>query len=216
MYLKKYHDEGLKEFLDIKGNFDGEDIIDIILQQDRCSEYIVERLYKTFIKKDLNKSLIKTIAQEFKASNYEIKVALKTLFLSDDFWNQEYLLVKSPVEFTLGAIKQLEIKLNNKEFHKVLKVQRKLGQELFNPPSVKGWTEGKAWIDTTSLINRQKFIKFLIFKKLDKNVRSKDYLKDFQTLNNYFFTIDVQEDIKYKRNRKVLTNYLTKLEYQLK
>lgn len=214
--VKKHHDAGLKKFLNMSGNFDGEDIIDIILKQERCSEYIVTRLYKTFIKNDINKPLIKTIAKEFRKSNYEIQVALKALLLSEDFWKKEELLVKSPVEFTLGAIKQLGVKLNNKEFYRLLKVQQKLGQELFNPPSVKGWNDGISWIDTSSLIYRQKYIKYLVFKKLDKNVSKKDYLKDFKSLNNYFFALPVKEDIKYKKNRKVLSSYLTKLEYQVK
>lgn len=213
--IKKYHDNEFKTFLNKTGNFDGEDIIRIILEKDRASEYLVSRLYETFISNNINLSLVKTISKKFKSSNYEISVALNELFLSDDFWNKDNLLIKSPVEYTIGAIKQLELKPTFKEFEYLLKIQKKLGQELFNPPSVKGWEEGKNWIDSSSLIYRQKFIKRLVYKKIN-NIKKKSYLKNFDTLNMYFFNVDLKEDIKFVKNKKILINYLIKLEYQVK
>ena len=48
-YLEEDHDEGEKTFLGQTGNFNGEDIIDIIVQQPACHRFIARHLYNFFV-----------------------------------------------------------------------------------------------------------------------------------------------------------------------
>jgi hypothetical protein len=69
-------------------------------------------------------------------------------------------LIKSPVEFTIGLLRELQIPFN--EYTALRIANQQLGQELFNPPDVKGWRGGQDWITNTRLIRRYDLIpKFL-------------------------------------------------------
>jgi len=49
VYNAEDHDETEKEFLGHKGNFNGEDIIDIVVQQPACATFICRHLYSFFV-----------------------------------------------------------------------------------------------------------------------------------------------------------------------
>jgi len=42
------------------------------------------------------------------------------------------------------------------------RVGRRLGQDLFDPPNVKGWPGGNAWITASTLLARQQFLQRLL------------------------------------------------------
>ena len=48
-YRPEDHDDGLKTFLGHTGNFNGEDIIDIIVTQPACAKFICRHLYNFFV-----------------------------------------------------------------------------------------------------------------------------------------------------------------------
>ena len=48
-YRAEDHDDGEKTFLGHKGNFNGEDIIDIVVQQPACAKFICRHLYNFFV-----------------------------------------------------------------------------------------------------------------------------------------------------------------------
>ena len=177
--VDKLHDNEIKTFLNQSGNFDGEDIINIILQQRQTSKFIITKLYKEFISENINTDTINTIALAFQNSNYDISLAMRLLLNSDDFWNNRQNLIKSPIELIVSLSKILNLHLNNKDYTFITKISKKLGQELFNPPNVKGWIGGKTWIDTNSVVNREAFIKKVIRKKIKKKKEKHRYIKLF-------------------------------------
>ena len=105
---------------------------------------------------------IKKIAVDFRQSRYEIKTALKGILLSDAFYALENrgAIIKSPVDLVIGSLKQLDIKLSSTE--SLVPVLRQLGQNLFDPPNVKGWPGGEVWINTNSLLARKTFLDRLL------------------------------------------------------
>ena len=176
----KLHDFGKKHFLGQSGNFDGEDIINIVLQQDKTSQFIITKLYKKFISLDINENLVNKIAKDFKNSSYDISLAMRQLLLSDDFWNQRNNLIKSPVELIVSLAKVTGVDFKNQtkiENHFIFRSLKDLQQDLFNPPSVKGWKGGKSWINTSSIVLRTSLINSFIHKKLDKQKRKSVNIK---------------------------------------
>ncbi len=66
-------------------------------------------------------------------------------------------LVKQPVEWLAGAVRQLGIDtgaLTGKQRKQVLGVLRTLGQVPLRPPSVGGWPAGAAWLTTSAAEGR--------------------------------------------------------------
>src|SRR5205807_2847212 len=60
--------------------------------------------------------------------------------------------VKAPVDFVLGIVHALEGHIGSTGLAQALET---LGQELFYPPSVKGWDGGPAWLNGHTLLFRQ-------------------------------------------------------------
>lgn len=214
--IKKFHDFGSKTFLNQSGNFDAKDIIDIILEQDQMGIFIVSKLYKEFISEDINKTFVKALAKDFKESSYDISLLMESLLLSDDFWNMNNKIIKSPSELMIGLIKNLDITVSTKELRFLNKFGKSLGQELFNPPNVKGWAGNKAWIDSSSFVLRQNFIKKVLNRKLKPKKLKELAINNYEEFQAYFYPIKSKEEYVFKNNKKYFSLLLTKSIYQLR
>jgi uncharacterized protein (DUF1800 family) len=149
------HDNGIKTVLGQSGNFFGDDVLDILLQQPACAEFIVTKLWREFISPTPDPAEVTRIAKHFRGSHYEIKVALRELFLLPAFWDEKNrgTLVKSPVELVVGALRQFDFTYDDPLPFTFAVAQ--LGQNLFSPPNVKGWPGGDAWINSSTLLARK-------------------------------------------------------------
>ena len=156
-----WHDEGVKTVLGHSGRFDGDDIVDILLAQPRTAELIVEKLWRAFVGDEPPRAEVMRLAAGFRDANYEIKPLLKAILLSPAFRDGEArgALIKSPVELLVGALRLFEIPIRDGRM--IAQASRRLGQDLFEPPNVKGWPGGSAWITGESLIERQALLSFL-------------------------------------------------------
>ncbi|NQY93707.1 MAG: DUF1800 domain-containing protein [Campylobacteraceae bacterium] len=213
---KKFHDYSEKTFQGEQGYFDGEDIIDIVLKNDQTSLFIVSKLYKEFISTTINEKLVNQIALEFRTSKYEISKAVRLILLSDDFWNNKANLIKSPVELIVSLSKNLDLDLSDKNFKFIIKTAKNLGQELFNPPNVKGWEGGETWIDSSSILSRQEFIKRVIQKKMNKKSLKKLNIKNYEDFQSYFYPFNFNKKVNFVVNKKNYIQLLSESVYQLK
>lgn len=148
------HDDGDKTFLGVTGDLDGDDIIEIVLQQPRTAELIVEKLWRDLISPTPDARAVKSLAAQFRA-DWRIDRLLVRMLASDAFWAKEHrgALVKSPVELVVGASRALEVPVTPEW---VAFTTRSLGQDLFDPPNVKGWPGGTRWITTLTLPDRER------------------------------------------------------------
>ena len=216
--VKKHHDNDKKIFKKHVGNFDGSDIINIVLKQEQTSKFIVQKLYKEFINEKFNISEVERLALIFRKSNYDISILMKSLLLSKDFWAEENMgnMIKSPVELIASLIKSLNIKPKQKDYKFITRTAKKLGQDLFNPPSVKGWVQGKSWIDSTSLVNRSEFIKLAVKRKVNNRNIKLLKINNFNSFQKYFYALTVDDKITFKNNKTNYMNLLSKPIYNLK
>ena len=98
------------------------------------------------------------IARDFRRSNYDIKVALRSLLRSPTFWARENrgALVKSPIDVVVGTLRQLE--LSPSDARPFALVATGMGQNLFAPPNVRGWPGGEVWINSNTLLARKQYL----------------------------------------------------------
>ena len=162
-YRDEDHDEGEKTFLGETGNFDGEDIIQIIAKQDATAEFICTRLFQFFAADEVTdegRPVIDAMKETYFESDYEIKNVLRTLFNSEYFKSNEarFARVKGPVELVVGAIRMAgSYQTPTLGIEKVSNNMLYMGQGLLQPPTVEGWHEGVEWIDSGSLVERVNF-----------------------------------------------------------
>ena len=162
------HDTDQKEFLGQAGNFDGIDVIDIIMDQPITAEYMGGKLYKFFVRDNIDPKLKKELGVIFRGMNYEVAPFLETIFLSKDFYSQASVgtHIKSPVELAVSTY----VKLGLTEAPGVPDFNRatsSLGQTLFRPPTVAGWAGGRSWITPGLLLERGNFVRDILFPDIN-------------------------------------------------
>ena len=149
------HDDEPKTFLGRTGNFDGVDVLKIILEQPVTAEYIAAKVYRFFVREDLSPALTAQLGAILRDNDYELRPLLTTLFLSRDFYSEASYgaHIKGPVEHVVTMLKHLgaEDVPGVPDFN-VATIA--LGQHLLNPPSVAGWAQGKSWITPALLQER--------------------------------------------------------------
>lgn len=150
------HDDGEKIFLGRKGNFDGDDIIDILLEQPATARFITGKIYRFFVQEQVDADRVEMLAKSFYASGYDISKLLNSIFTSDWFYDQRNMgnRIKSPIELLVGMRRQLPFTMQDESAQLVF--QKLLGQILFYPPNVAGWPGGRTWIDSSSLLFRMR------------------------------------------------------------
>lgn len=156
VFRKFQHDDGTKTVLGKRGNFDGDAVLDILLDQKQTAHYITQKVYRFFVNENIDKQKTVWLADRFYNSNYNISRLMEDIFTSDWFFDEKNIgaRIKSPIELIAGIRRILPMKLVNEEAQ--LLVQRVLGQMLFYPPNVAGWPGGKTWIDSSTLMMRMR------------------------------------------------------------
>ena len=150
----RLHDAGVKRFLGAEGNFEGGDIIEIILKQPATAEFLSRKLWRFFAATEPSEETLQGLAKAMRASDYRLRPVLKALFTSREFYAPEVRFenIKSPVELVVGALRTLEVRpADSLAFTQAL---QQMGQQLFQPPNVKGWEGGAKWIDAASFYTR--------------------------------------------------------------
>ena len=154
IFRKNQHDTGSKTFLGTTGNYDGDDILNILLENTQTANHISKKIYRYFVNENVNEANQQWLSKRFYANNYDIAKLLEDVFTSDWFYDEKNIgtKIKSPVELLAGIRRLLPMQLENDQSQ--LLFQRALGQVLFYPPNVAGWPGGKNWIDSSSLMLR--------------------------------------------------------------
>ncbi|GAB3007320.1 DUF1800 domain-containing protein [Niabella terrae] len=154
IFREKFHDEGEKTVLGKKGNFNGDDVLDIILEQRQTALFITQKIYRFFVHTNPDEALIQSLAKRFYDSGYDINRLMEDIFTSDWFYDAKNIggLIKSPIELLAGIHRMIpmEVQRENAMFN----LQKILGQQLLYPPNVAGWPGGQAWIDSSTLMMR--------------------------------------------------------------
>jgi len=173
IFRRGQHDYGTKNVLGKSGNFDGDEVLDILLSQKQTAKFITQKIYKFFVNDNVDGEKVNWLADRFYNSTYDISKLMDDIFTSDWFYDKKNIgsKIKSPIELIAGIQRMLPMQLENEEALTFL--QRALGQMLFYPPNVAGWPGGKTWIDSSSLMLRMR-IPQLINDVDELNVKAKD------------------------------------------
>jgi len=157
------HDTGEKVFLGERGDFGGDEIVEIICRQDATARFVCTRLFQFFAADEIDEAGEATIEQmmaSYFESDYEIRSVLRTLFNSDYFMGEgaRYARVKAPVETVVGAVRMAgSYRQPTLGVNQLASQAFFMGQGLLQPPTVEGWHEGIEWIDSGSLVERVNF-----------------------------------------------------------
>lgn len=192
-FRERWHDYGAKSFMTQKGNWNGDDIINILLEQKETARFIVRKLYRYFVNERIDDDRVEALALLLYETNYDIGGLMKTIFTSDWFYSAQHTgaKIKSPVEYLAGMSRGLGTTFEDRR--PLLILQKALGQVLLNPPNVAGWPGGKAWIDNATLLLRLN-LPHVLLNAGTVNVDVKEEFeaqKSFKRLQNIKVSIDL-------------------------
>ncbi len=149
----RQHDDGSKTFLGETGNFNGDDIVDIIVKQPASARFITRKLFSFFVYPHPPDDVLQPFVDVYLKSGYSIKAVVQALLTSDVFYSPPAYraLVKSPAEYVAGMARVLGVKTDGTGLPAVAAM---MGQEIFNPPNVAGWPGGSAWLTSGTWLAR--------------------------------------------------------------
>jgi Protein of unknown function (DUF1800) len=162
------HDDGEKTFLGKTGRFDGVDIIDLIMQQPATADFIAGKIYRFFVREDLSRDLQAKLGSVLRGSRYQIAPLVETIFLSRDFYSNASIgtQIKSPVQLAISTYRKLGLTEipGVPDFNSATGA---LGQQLFSPPTVAGWAEGRSWMTPGLMLERGNFARDILFPNIN-------------------------------------------------
>ena len=171
------------------------DFINMVFAQDHAAQYIVRRLYRFFvyyyISSEAETDIIQPLAQQLKASGYELAPTIKTLLMSKHFYDEDDAvmqndirgaIIKSPLELLLGALTMFGISIpsettQNQQFNQTMNAIRgafnNQGLDLYYPYDVAGYDAyyqfpnyNRSWITANYLAERYKFFSDLLLGQI--------------------------------------------------
>lgn len=204
VFNAQQHDDGDKTVLGQTGNWNADDIVRICLEQKSAAPFLVGKLYRFLISETVapTAELLGPLAEQFRDSGYDFGALLKTMLSSKLFFSPRVYRtrIKSPVDFVLNIVHGLEGKVGATALAQLLE---QLGQNLFSPPSVKGWDGGKSWLNSQTLLFRQNLALALTStedarfgRRCDPAALVREYDKKSDTdLVDFFLRLFLQGDV---------------------
>ena len=220
---KSDHDNTEKTFLGEKGNFNGNDIVNMVAKHPSTAKFICKRLYLYFVSETENWDEINKLSEVFLKNDGEIKKVLEAMFKSEHFKSGDirFKKVKSPSDLVFGISRLVDkYKIPDLDSAELAINTLLMGQFLMNPPSVEGWHEGEEWIDSGSLIERINYasteisntssygVKRIIEIIIEKNIAEPDDLinRTLETLGYIDITDKTKGMIKEHLRKNKFTN----------
>jgi uncharacterized protein (DUF1800 family) len=208
------HDAGEKTVLGTSGKLTGEDVIRIAASHPATARFLSRKLLRFFVTDSPPPAVVDGLARVYLENDTRIDAMMDVLLRSRLFHGESAhrALVKSPVELVVGALRLLDANSNR---HITFPSMAKMGQELFNPPSVKGWDGGNNWLNTVTMLERMNFLNDILMRSPVK-VAGRDHillqaLKDRQlrepaAVVGFFADAILQGDVSADQ-RRVLERY---------
>ncbi|MGN7819909.1 DUF1800 domain-containing protein [Chitinophaga sp. 22536] len=202
VFREKQHDDGIKNILGKSGNYNGDDVLKVLLEQKQTATFITTKLFKYFVDDTPDDTLIQSLSEKFYHSGYDIKTLMREIFMADWFYDSKYIgnRIKSPIELLVGIRRTVPMAFEQEET--MLVFQRILGQMLFYPPNVAGWPGGRSWIDSSSLMFRMRVPQVILYSQV-LNVRPKELTPEMGDGGNYKMTLEINDFLKRQFAKKV-------------
>jgi len=227
VFNARQHDNDPKTFLGKTGNWNGDDIVDILAAHPATAQRLCTQLWAFFAYPNPEPDVLNALVKTYFASGYDVRAILGQIFRSRAFYSDKarFAVIKSPAQYVIGTVKMLgldkamELALadvtpaNDMAANQAAPAapgqpapalaapavtppqaagrklailaglpaaMRLMGQDLFAPPTVKGWDGGTAWINTSTLMSRVSFANTISLSRVllgGRSARLTDYVR---------------------------------------
>jgi uncharacterized protein (DUF1800 family) len=141
------------------GMQDGIDLINGLVASPNTGRYLARKLFRFFVSefREPDQSFITRIAGVFGNSKYDMRIVMREVFLTPEFWDPSSYWARYswPVEFVGRMYKN--VGWSGASANDALTPLANMGQALFDPPDVAGWDLGPSWFSSGAMLARMNF-----------------------------------------------------------
>ena len=216
-YQPALHDNDSKTVFGEKGNWDGDDVIDITFRQPAARTFLIRELIKFYLTTDaVPEAYIEELGDRWANHGFDLKYLIQTFFQSRIFFHPAYRgnLVKSPVQFYLGLCQDLKLDVVPFE-SRLIRSMSAMGQAFYDPPNVRGWLYGEHWINSTTITARRQLVDYLFANLNEKRLNGNQMrtLKAVREMGKDKFLVEPERllqllEINHSEIARHLTTYL--------
>jgi len=161
---RRQHDNGRKTIFGHSGNYSGDDVIDLVFQKKAASTFLPKEMVRFYLSDvPLPTAYTDALGAVWAQSGFELRRLAEIFFGSRAFYSADFRgnFIKSPVQFYVGLLQDLDLSVTPIP-RRVIGALRQMGQLPFDPPNVRGWVGGRAWINSATLAARRQVIDALL------------------------------------------------------
>jgi len=156
------HEPGTKQVLGVTikpaGEAEGLQVLHMLATSPATARFISAKLAVRFVSDDPPQALVDRMAAAFLRSGGDIKVVLRTMFDSPEFWSPEIYRakVKTPLEFVVSAVRASGAEVASAQ--PLVQSLDKLGMPLYGMQTPNGYSwKAEPWVSTGTLVSRMNF-----------------------------------------------------------
>jgi uncharacterized protein (DUF1800 family) len=202
-FNRQQHDADSKTVLGVTGNLDGDDVIEILFNQPAHGKYLARRLIRFFVFDTPDEAMVNRYASIYVQSSFNVKETMRQLLLSPEFRSDKayFTLIKSPLEFTIGALRALSASFTDLRSWRTINQQmRTMGQQVYAPPDVSGWAGNRNWMNSTTYYTRANLAQQLVAAENATTIDPTEIanaagINTPQAAIDYFLDLLVQSDV---------------------
>lgn len=155
VFLERQHDAGRKTYLGQSGNLRGEDVVRLATSHPQTAAFVSRKLHRAFLADTPDEAAVQGSAETWRRTNGNVRAVLEELLSSEAFYASRARIIRSPVEYVVGALRTLgQPRMEAKALLNLTQTTGRMGQLLLQPDTVKGWDGGREWINDTTLLLR--------------------------------------------------------------
>ncbi|PIG98081.1 DUF1800 domain-containing protein [Deinococcus sp. UR1] len=155
VFLERQHDAGRKTYLGQSGPLRGEDVIRLAATHPQTAVFVSRKLHRAFLADTPEEAAVQGSAETWRRTNGNVRAVLEELLSSEVFYASRARIIRSPVEYVVGALRTLgQPRMEAKALLNLTQTAGRMGQLLLQPDTVKGWDGGREWINDTTLLLR--------------------------------------------------------------
>ena len=188
------HDTAEKKIFGKTSSFTGDEVIDLTYAQPAATTFLPREMARFYLTdQTLPREFFTPLGEAWRASGFSLRELFLRFFGSLVFYHPDFRanFIKSPIHYYLGLVQDLGLDVIPLE-RTTLQPLRQMGQQMFQPPNVRGWVGGRLWINSSTLAARRQLAQTLC-SPLDQdrfNADEKFELEAARDAGRRRFTVD--------------------------
>ena len=154
------HDGAPKTILGKKGRFRAPDLVKMLLAHPATAHRLADRLCRLFMGEGVIDGATRdALANRLIEGDLDIGSAVETILQSEIFFATPNIATRitDPASYVIGLVRALELFDPPPSTLLLARWMDRIGLDLYNPPNVGGWPDGRGWLSSRTLVARFNF-----------------------------------------------------------